>query len=142
MSSCLSDSSSYNGGDFLNIIISNSADVPIYQQIVNQMRSSILRGELTDGELLPSIRSLAKDLRISVITTKRAYDDLEHEGYIVSVSGKGSFVAERNAELLHESRLGVVEAKLEEAVKSANSLGVGRNEVFRMLELLFEGENT
>jgi GntR family transcriptional regulator len=128
------------GGIILNIIISNSADIPIYQQIVDQIRGSILRGELAEGDLLPSIRSLARDLRISVITTKRAYDDLEQEGYIVSVSGKGSFVAERNAELLHESRLGIVETKLEEAVMSANSLGVSPSEVFRMLELLYEEE--
>jgi GntR family transcriptional regulator len=128
------------GGIILNIIISNSADIPIYQQIVDQIRGSILRGELAEGDLLPSIRSLARDLRISVITTKRAYDDLEQEGYIVSVSGKGSFVAERNAELLHESRLGIVETKLEEAVMSANSLGGSPSEVFRMLELLYEEE--
>ncbi len=107
---------------------------------MNQIRDAILRGELKEGELLPSIRSLAKELRISVITTKRAYDDLEQEGYLASVSGKGSFVAERNAELLHESRLGIVESKLEEAVNSGVSLGIGRGEVIRMLELLFEEE--
>jgi GntR family transcriptional regulator len=128
------------GGIYLNIIIANSADVPIYQQIVNQVRDAILRGELIEGELLPSIRTLAKELRISVITTKRAYDDLEQEGYIVSVAGKGSFVSERNAELLHESKLSIVEEKLEEAVKSANALDIGRSEVFRMLELLYEEE--
>ncbi|SHH78667.1 transcriptional regulator, GntR family [Sporobacter termitidis DSM 10068] len=125
----------------LNIIISNTADVPIYQQIVNQIRDAILRGDLTDGEPLPSIRALAKDLRISVITTKRAYDDLEQEGYIVTVLGKGSFVAERNAELLHESRLAIVEAKLEDAVNTAGVLDIDRAEVFRLLELLYEEEN-
>ncbi len=130
----------HQGGGFLNIIISNSADVPIYRQITDQVRDAILRGELAEGTLLPSIRSLARDLRISVITTKRAYDDLEQEGYIVSVSGKGSFVTERNAELLHESRLGIVESKLEEAVKTASSLGIGRGEVLRMLDLLYEEE--
>ncbi|WP_073076609.1 GntR family transcriptional regulator [Sporobacter termitidis] len=125
----------------MNIIISNTADVPIYQQIVNQIRDAILRGDLTDGEPLPSIRALAKDLRISVITTKRAYDDLEQEGYIVTVLGKGSFVAERNAELLHESRLAIVEAKLEDAVNTAGVLDIDRAEVFRLLELLYEEEN-
>lgn len=123
---------------YLNIIISNAADVPIYQQIVNQMRDAILRGELLEGELLPSIRTLAKDLRISVITTKRAYDDLEQEGYIFSVSGKGSYVAEQNPEMLHESRLAIVESKLEDAVKTAKSLAINRPDVFRLLELLFE----
>lgn len=112
--------------------------MPIYQQIVNQIRNAILLGELSEGELLPSIRTLAKELRISVITTKRAYDDLEQEGYIVSVSGKGSFVAERNAELLYESRLSIVEGKLEDALKTAKSLAIKRPDVVRMLELLYE----
>lgn len=122
----------------LNIILSNSSDLPIYQQIVDQMRGAILRGELTEGALLPSIRALAKDLRISVITTGRAYDELEREGYIASVAGKGSFVAPRSQELLHESRLGMVEEKLSEAVHCACTLGVSRAEVNRLLELIYE----
>jgi GntR family transcriptional regulator len=126
----------------LNIIISNTADVPIYHQIVRQVRDAILRGELLEGEQLPSIRALAKDLRISVITTKRAYDDLEQEGYIVSVSGKGSYVAERNPELLRESRLGIVEDKLADAVVTAKTLEIGRADVFRLLELLYEEDAT
>jgi GntR family transcriptional regulator len=126
----------------LNIIISNTADVPIYQQIVGQIRDAVLRGELLEGELLPSIRALARDLRISVITTKRAYDDLEQEGYIVSVSGKGSYVAERNPELLHESRLGIVEDKLADAVTAAKTLEIDRADVFRLLELLYEEDVT
>lgn len=122
----------------LNIILSNSSDLPIYQQIVDQMRGAILRGELTEGALLPSIRALARDLRISVITTGRAYDELEREGYIASVAGKGSFVAPRSQELLHESRLGMVEEKLSEAVRCARTLGVSRAEVNRLLELIYE----
>ena len=125
----------------LNLIISNTADVPIYQQIVNQIRDAILRGELVEGALLPSIRTLARDLRISVITTKRAYDDLENENYIVSVSGKGSYVAERNPELLHESRLGIVERRLEDAVLTAKSLDIKRTDVYRLLELIYEEED-
>ncbi len=126
----------------LNIIISNTADVPIYHQIVRQVRDAILRGELLEGEQLPSIRALAKDLRISVITTKRAYDDLEQEGYLVSVSGKGSYVAERNPELLRESRLGIVEDKLADAVAAAKTLEIDRADVFRLLELLYEEDAT
>lgn len=125
----------------LNIIISNSTELPIYQQIVNQIRDSILRGELTEGELLPSIRTLAKDLCISVITTKRAYDDLEQEGFIVSVSGKGSYIARQSAELLHESKLSIVGNKLDEAITCAKSLGIPRQEVFKLLELLYEEGN-
>jgi GntR family transcriptional regulator len=114
--------------------------VPIYQQIVSQIRDAVLRGELSEGALLPSIRALAKDLRISVITTKRAYDDLEQEGYVVTVLGKGSFVAERNAELLHESRLAIVENRLDDAVRTARSLGIDRADVYRLMDLLYEEE--
>lgn len=113
-------------------------DLPIYQQIVEQMRGAILRGELAEGELLPSIRALAKDLRISVITTGRAYDELEREGYVTSIAGKGSYVAPRSAELMRESRLNMVEEKLAEAVQCAAALGVGRDEVERLMELIYE----
>lgn len=126
------------GGGTLYIIISNTSDIPIYQQIVDQIRDAVLRGELVEGELLPSIRTLAKELRISVITTKRAYDELEQEGYVVTVSGKGSYVAERNPDLLHESRLEMVEEKFTEAVRTAKALGISRADVFRILELLYE----
>ena len=102
------------------------------------MRDAILREELAEGSLLPSIRALAKDLRISVITTGRAYDELEREGYIASVGGKGSFVAPRSQELLRESRLNMVEEKLAEAVRCANALGIGRAEVDALLELIYK----
>lgn len=122
----------------LNIILSNSSDLPIYQQIVDQIRDAILRGELTEGTLLPSIRALAKDLRISVITTGRAYDELEREGYVASVGGKGSFVAPRNQDLLRESRLRMVEEKLAEAVRCAEALGIKREEVEELMELIYK----
>ncbi len=122
----------------LNIILSNTSDLPIYQQIVDQMRGAILRGELTEGALLPAIRALAKELRISVITTARAYDELEREGYIASVAGMGSFVAPRSKELLHESRLGMVEEKLAEAVRMAVALDIGRQEVERLMDLIYK----
>src|SRR5690606_17374492 len=103
-----------------------------------QIKESILRGELAEGELLPSIRQLAKDLQISVITTKRAYDDLEQEGYIVSVVGKGSFVAGQNRELLREMRLRWIEERLAEVVAESRSLGVSLAELLEMLRLLYE----
>ena len=121
----------------LNIILSNSSDLPIYQQIVDQIRDAILRGELMEGTLLPSIRALAKDLRISVITTGRAYDELEREGYVASVGGKGSFVAPRSEELLRESRLRMVEEKLAEAVRCAETLGISREEIQELMELIY-----
>ncbi len=105
---------------------------------MDQIRDAILRGELTEGTLLPSIRALAKDLRISVITTGRAYDELEREGYVASVGGKGSFVAPRSEELLRESRLRMVEEKLSEAVRCAETLGIGREEVGELLKLIYE----
>ena len=122
----------------MRIVISNSSKEPIYEQIKRQIKESILRGKLAEGELLPSIRQLAKDLQISVITTKRAYDDLEQEGYIVSVVGKGSFVAGQNRELLREMRLRWIEERLAEVVAESRSLGVSLAELLEMLRLLYE----
>ena len=89
----------------MNVIVSNASDKPIYEQIYSQIKGAILRGEAKEGDALPSIRALAKELRISVITTKRAFDDLERDGFICSVQGKGSFVAARNKELIREEHL-------------------------------------
>lgn len=124
----------------LNIIISNSSDLPIYQQIINQIKDSILRGELIEGEVVPSIRILAKELRISVITTKRAYDDLENEGYLTSVAGKGFFVTSQNKELLKETKLRTVEEKLTDAINTAISLGVSKKELEEIFQLLIKEE--
>ena len=98
----------------MNVIISNASGMPIYEQIVSQIKKKILSGELMEGEMLPSIRALAKDLRISVITTKRAYDELEHEGLICTVAGKGCFVAARNKEWVREELLRKIEEHLQE----------------------------
>ena len=122
----------------MKIVISNSAKEPIYEQIKRQIKESILRGELKEGELLPSIRQLAKDLHISVITTKRAYDDLEKEGYIATVVGKGSFVAGQNREFLREMRLRWIEEKLAEVVAESKSLNITLPELAEMLKLLYE----
>ncbi|AFM43435.1 putative transcriptional regulator [Desulfosporosinus acidiphilus SJ4] len=122
----------------MNIIISNSSSEPIYQQIVMQLKHLILTGKLSEAEALPSIRSLAKELQISVITTKRAYEDLEREGYIETVAGKGSFVAAQNQELLREQRLRVVEEKVAEAINAAKIAGLSRNELLDMFKLLYE----
>lgn len=122
----------------MKIIISNSSNEPIYQQIVSQLKELILKGELTDGEALPSIRSLAKELQISVITTKRAYEELEKEGFIETVAGKGSFVAAHNKEMLKEKRLTIVESKLTEAILAAKALDLSLDELKEMLEVLYE----
>ena len=124
----------------LNIVISNSSGKPIYEQITNQVKAAILSGELSPGDALPSMRLLAKELRISVITTKRAYEELERKGFVETVVGKGSFVARQNRELLHEARLREVEARLEQAVEAARAGGVSLAELQEMLTLLYEGE--
>jgi GntR family transcriptional regulator len=122
----------------LNIIISNSSEKPIYEQIMDQIKDHIMKGCLSESEPLPSIRSLAKDLHISVITTKRAYDELEKEGFIVTVAGKGSFVAAQNRELLRESRFKIVEEKIAETVMAAKSAELTYSELEEMLRIFFE----
>lgn len=122
----------------MNIIISNTSKEPIYKQIKNQIKQSIFKGELQEGDALPSIRALAKDLHISVITTKRAYEDLEHEGFITSVVGKGSFVAGQNSDLIREKRLKWIEDKLTEVVTESKTLDISLEELKDMLELLYK----
>lgn len=122
----------------MDIIISNTSDKPIYEQISSQVKSAILSGELGEGAPLPSIRALANSLHVSVITTKRAYSDLEAAGFIVTVQGKGSFVAGGNMELLREERLRQVESLLEQALDSALSAGVTLEELHGMLDVLAE----
>ena len=122
----------------MNIVISNYSDKPIYDQIAEQIKNLIINGELAEAELLPSIRNLAKELQISVITTKRAYEELEREGYIVSVPGKGSFVSAQNKELLKEARIRIVEDKLAEAVSAAKTIDISLEEMQEMLKLLYE----
>jgi GntR family transcriptional regulator len=121
-------------------VISNSSDKPIYEQIVMQIKDLIINGELSEAAMLPSIRNLAKELQISVITTKRAYDELEKEGYITTVPGKGTYVAAQNKELLKESRIRIVEDKLAEAVAAAKTVSISMEEMYEMLRILYEEE--
>lgn len=122
----------------MKIIISNSSNEPIYTQLANQLRSHIIKGELKEGELLPSIRGLAKDLQISVITTKRSYDELEKEGFIESVPGKGSYVAVQNKELMKEKKLKIIEEKLLDIVKESRLMGFTKDEIMEILNVLYE----
>ncbi|OGD13933.1 MAG: GntR family transcriptional regulator [Candidatus Aminicenantes bacterium RBG_16_63_14] len=121
----------------MKIIISNSSPDPIYEQVTRQIKAQIINGELREGESLPSIRKLAQGLQISVITTKRAYEELEKEGFIDTVEGKGSFVAMQNKELLREKKMKIVEEKMVEAVEEARLLGITRAELEEMLALLY-----
>lgn len=122
----------------MNIIISNQSDLPIYEQIAESFKEKILSGELSGGELLPSIRSLAKDLRISVITIKRAYEELEKEGFIETIPGKGCFVKTKSSELLREEVLRKIEEHLINAVHMAISYGIGQEELDEILSYLYE----
>jgi GntR family transcriptional regulator len=125
----------------MRILISNSSPDPIYEQIVRQVKSQIISGELAEGEALPSIRKLAHELQISVITTKRAYEELEKEGLIDTVGGKGTFVASQNQEFMREKRMKVVEAKMTEALADARMMGVSFEELGEMLQLLWEEDS-
>lgn len=124
----------------MKIIISNSSENPIYEQITNQIKSQIISGDLQEGENLPSIRKLARELGISVITTKRAYEELEKEGFIDTVGGKGSFISRQNKEFLREKKMKVVEEKLAEAVSEAKMLGIGFKDLNEMLSILYKEE--
>ena len=124
----------------MDIIIRNSAGVPIYEQILRQIQGQILSGELQEGEALPSMRLLARELRISVITTKRAYEELEREGFITTVPGKGCFVAPQDPELAREETLRRVEEHLTRAVEAAKSGGVTLEEMKDTLNILYGDE--
>ena len=122
----------------MNIVIRNTGDMPIYEQIVVQIKQAIVAGELAEGEALPSMRLLAKELRISVITTKRAYEELEREGFIVTMTGRGSFVAAKNLDLLREEQRRRLEAHLADAVDAARAAGVDADEVCALIRILYQ----
>lgn len=119
----------------MQLYIDNRSGAPIYDQIYSQIKDSILSGQVTEGEALPSIRALAKDLRISVITTKRAYDELESEGFIYTLPGKGCFVAERSTELLREENLKKIEGHMQEVRRLASACRLTENELDEMWRL-------
>ena len=125
----------------MDIILSNSSGKPIYEQIAEQIKEQIMAGELAAGDALPSMRLLARDLRISVITTKRAYEELEREGFLDNVPGKGCFVAPQNRELLREAQLRKVEEKLSQAVDEARKGAFSLEELQEMLNLLYQGDD-
>ncbi|MDO5558802.1 MAG: GntR family transcriptional regulator [Oscillospiraceae bacterium] len=124
----------------MEIIISNADDRPIYEQIYKQIKKYIMSGKLCEGDALPSIRSLAKDLRISVITTKRAYDELEKDGYINTVASKGCYVAAKNKSIIREQYLTQIETHLREAAELAQMIGLSEDEVIKIFKTLKEEE--
>ncbi|WP_230400020.1 GntR family transcriptional regulator [Novisyntrophococcus fermenticellae] len=122
----------------MKLIVSNRSGIPIYEQIKSQIKEAIFSGELQEDDLLPSIRQLAKDLKISVITTTRAYNDLEAEGFIISVQGKGCYVLPQNKEMTRENTLRKVEAGLTDAIVAAKAGEITKDEVFEILNVLYE----
>ena len=122
----------------MNVLIDNKSSLPIYDQIYSQIKAQIISGELLENEALPSIRNLAKDLRISVITTKRAYDELEKEGFIYTIAAKGCFVAPKNVELLREETLKNIESHIDQIVRLSKSVGLSRQEVLDMVGFAME----
>ena len=124
----------------MNIIINNTNNQPIYEQIYIQIKTLIVSGKLQEGDLLPSIRSLAKDLRISVITTKRAYDELEKDGYIYSLAGKGSYVAEKNTEIIRETNLREIEDHIRTICQLAAECNLNTNDIIEMIKLISKEE--
>ena len=127
-------------GENMDIIISNSSNTPIYEQIKEQIKNKIVSNELKTGELLPSIRNLAKDLRISVITTKNAYDELEKEGYVETIPGKGTYVANKNIEIIKEEQMQKIESLIDTAVSIAKLSKISKQEVMDMVNILYEEE--
>ena len=124
----------------MNVIISNTSDKPLYLQIKEQIKEAILKGELQEGDLLPSVRAFANDIGVSVLTTRRVYDELEQEGFAVSQAGRGTFVAMGNLELLRDSKRRVVEEDMQKAIHNAKLFGITKEELQKMMDILFEEE--
>ena len=120
------------------VAIDNKSGIPIYEQIYNQIKNQIISSEIGENEMLPSIRSLAKDLRISVITTKRAYDELERDGFIYTVAGKGCFVAQKNIELLREENLKKIEFHIGEILKLSSGCNLATDDIIEMIRIMEE----
>lgn len=125
----------------MDIIISNSSGKPIYEQITTQIKNKIITGELRPGDALPSMRVLAKELRISVITTKRAYADLEQDGFIETAPGKGSFVAQKNTEFIREENYRQIQDLLEQAIDLSKSCGLTLSKLTELITLLYKGDS-
>ena len=125
----------------MKIIISNSSSVPIYEQIKNQIIDQIISDELNEGEAIPSIRLLASDIKISVMTIKKAYDELESEGYIKSVQGKGTFVAPKNKELVRENANKEIESYIEKIIDIANRFNINKKEILDLFEFIYGSDN-
>lgn len=124
----------------MKIVIKNSSDIPLYQQIKDQIKDSILKEELVEGDSLPSIRAFANDLQVSVLTIRRVYSDLESEGFVISQAGLGTFVSTGNIELLKDAKRRLVEEKMVELIQTAKSLQIKKEDLNTMMDILYEEE--
>lgn len=124
----------------MKIIISNNSEAPLYQQIEDQIKAAILKEELVEGDSLPSIRAFANDLKVSVLTIRRVYDDLEQEGFVTSQVGIGTFISTGNLELLKDSKRRLVEDQMQTMIKTAKSLDISKDELNAMMDILYEEE--
>ena len=122
----------------MKIIISNTSDTPLYQQIKDQIKDAILKNELVEGDPLPSIRSFANDLQVSVLTIRRVYEELEQEGFVLSQVGIGTFVSASNVELLRDAKRRLVEQKMQDMIQTAKSLNISKDELNAMMDILYE----
>lgn len=122
----------------MKIIISNTSDTPLYQQIKDQIKDAILKNELVEGDPLPSIRSFANDLQVSVLTIRRVYEELEQEGFVVSQVGIGTFVSASNVELLRDAKRRLAEQKMQDMIQTAKSLNISKDELNAMMDILYE----
>lgn len=126
----------------MKIVVSNVSGIPIYEQLKQQIKKAILSGELAEEEMLPSLRTLAKELKISVLTVTRAYTELEQEGYVRNIQGRGCFVLGKDSQLLREQLVRKAEESLTDAVKAASAAGISREELHRLLDIIFEEESS
>jgi GntR family transcriptional regulator len=122
----------------LNIIISNTSEKPLYEQIKEQIKSAILKGDLKNGELLPSIRNFSTDLNVSILTIRRVYDELEREGFVSSKAGKGTFVLAGNKDLIEDTKRVLIEEKLIDLITLANTLDINIEQLHKMLDIVYE----
>lgn len=125
----------------MKIVISNTSEAPLYQQIKDQIKDAILKEEFVEGDALPSIRAFANDLKVSVLTIRRVYDELEQEGFVTSQVGIGTFVSTSNIELLRDSKRRLVEKKMLDMIQTAKSLGISKDDLNAMMDILYEEEN-
>lgn len=137
---CIKEHHTYERIENVDIIISNNSDIPLYEQIKNQIKEAVFKGDVKDGDSMPSIRNFASDLKVSVLTIRRVYDELEQEGFIYRQVGIGTFISIKNEEKLRDCKRRTVEKMMEDMIKEAKLLGITKDELNKMMDILYEDE--